>query len=125
MTSRRVGILLISSIVIVELAAWLSSNRPTTRATLAGQPVMPGLDKSTVNSVTEIRLSKGDGTKTTLKKGSTEWSVGERDYPADSGKVRKLLLDLAALNVIEEKTSLPENYPALGVEDTGTRVDTV
>ena len=125
MTSRRVGILLVSSIVIVVLAAWLSSNRPTTRATLAGQPVMPGLDKSTVNSVTEIRLSKGDGTKTTLKKGSTDWSVGERDYPADSGKVRKLLLDLAALNVVEEKTSLPENYPALGVEDTGTRVDAV
>lgn len=131
MTSRRVGILLVSSIVIVVLAAWLSSNRPATKATLAGQPVLPGFDKSTVNSVTEIRLSKGDGTKTTLKKGSTDWTVGERDYPADSGKVRKLLLDLAALNVVEEKTSLPENYPALGVEDTtsnkatGTRVDTV
>jgi hypothetical protein len=131
MTSRRVGLLLVSSIVIVVLAAWLSSNRPTTRATLAGQPVMQGFATGTVNSVTEIRLSKGDGTKTTLKKGSTDWTVGERDYPADSGKVRKLLLDLAALNVVEEKTSLPENYPALGVEDTtsdkatGTRVDAV
>ena len=125
MTSRRVGILLVSSIVIVVLAAWLSSNRPAARATLAGQPVMPGFDKSTVNSVTEIRLSKGDGTKATLKKGSTDWTVGERDYPADSGKVRKLLLDLAALQVVEEKTSLPENYPALGVEDSSTRVDTV
>ena len=57
--------------------------------------------------------------------------MGERDYPADSGKVRKLLLDLAALNVVEEKTSVAENYPALGVEDTtsdkatGTRVDAV
>jgi len=131
MTSSRVGILLISSIVIVIIAAWLSSNRPTTKATLAGQPVIQGLDKGNVNSVTEIRLSKGDGTKTTLKKGSTDWTVGERDYPADSGKVRKLLLDLAALNVVEEKTSVAENYPALGVEDTtsdkatGTRVDAV
>ncbi len=131
MTSRRVGILLISSIVVVVLAAWLSSNRPATKATLAGQPVTPGFDKSTVNSVTEIRLSKGDGTQTTLKKGTTDWTVAERDYPADSGKVRKLLLDLAALSVIEEKTSLPENYPALGVEDTtsdkstGTRLDVV
>ena len=44
MTSRRVGLLLISSIVIVVLAAWLSSNRPTTKATLAGQPVMQGFD---------------------------------------------------------------------------------
>jgi len=131
MTSRRVGLLLVSSAVIVVLAAWLSSNRPTTRPTLAGQPVMQGFDKGILNSVTEIRLSKGDGSKTTLKKGNNDWSVGEREYPADSGKVRKLLLDLAALNVVEEKTSIAQNYPALGVEDptsdkaTGTRVDAV
>jgi hypothetical protein len=131
MTARRVIILLISSVLIVMLAVWLSSNRPTAKATLAGEPVLQGLDKRAVNSVTEVRLSKGDGTRTTLKKGTTDWSVGERDYPADTGKVRKLLLDLAALNVVEEKTSTPENYPALGVEDTssgkatGTKVEAV
>jgi hypothetical protein len=92
---------------------------------------VPGLEKSALNSITEVRLSKGDGTKTTLKRGANDWSVAEREYPADSGKVRKLLLDLAALNVVEEKTRTPEYYPALGVEDptsakaTGTRVDVV
>jgi hypothetical protein len=93
--------------------------------------ILSGLDKSSLNTITEVRLSKGDGTKTTLKKGASDWTVAERDYPADSGKVRKLLLDLAALNVVEEKTRIPENYPALGVEDTtsnqatGTRLDIV
>jgi hypothetical protein len=131
MTPRRVFTLLITSVVIIVLAVWLSSNRQTSRPTTAGDPVLQGLDKRAVNSVSEIRLTKGDGTKTTLKKGTSDWSVGERDYPADTGKVRKLLLDLVALNVVEEKTSAPENYPALGVEDitsnkaTGTRVDTV
>jgi len=131
MTARRVALLLIASLVVIALAVWLSSNRHGETATLAGTPVLPGLEKNSLNSVTEIRLSKGDGTKTTLKKGATDWSVGERDYPADSGKVRKLLLDLSALNVVEEKTRVPENYPALGVEDTdspkaaGTRVDAV
>jgi Domain of unknown function (DUF4340) len=131
MTPRRVFILLIASVLVIVLAVWLSSNRHTARPTLAGDPVLQGLDKGAVNSVTEIRLSKGDGTRTTLKKGTTDWSVAERDYPADSGKVRKLLLDLAALNVVEEKTSTPENYPTLGVEDTnsakatGTRVEAV
>ena len=131
MTPRRVVILLIASILVIVLAVWLSSNRHPPQPTLAGEPVLQGLDKRAVNSVTEIRLSKGDGTKTTLKKGTTDWSVAERDYPADSGKVRKLLLDLAALNVVEEKTSTPENYPTLGVEDTnsakatGTRVEAV
>ncbi len=131
MTPRRVLTLLIASIMVIVLAVWLSSNRQTARPTTAGDPVLQGLDKGAVNSVSEIRLTKGDGTRTTLKKGPADWSVGERDYPADTGKVRKLLLDLAALNVVEEKTSTPENYPALGVEDTksakatGTRVDAV
>lgn len=131
MTARRVVILLIAGVLVIVLAVWLSSNRHPARPTLAGDPVLQGLDRGAVNSVTEIRLTKGDGTKTTLKKGTTDWSVAERDYPADSGKVRKLLLDLAALNVVEEKTSTPENYPALGVEDTnsakatGTRVEAV
>jgi hypothetical protein len=131
MTPRRVFILLIASVLVIVLAVWLSSNRQTARPTTAGDPVLQGLDKGAVNSVSEIRLTKGDGTKTTLKKGPTDWSVGERDYPADTGKVRKLLLDLAALNVVEEKTSTPENYPTLGVEDpnsdkaAGTRVDAV
>jgi hypothetical protein len=131
MTARRVTILLIAGVLVIVLAVWLSSKRQVEHGTLAGDPVVPGLEKSALNSITEVRLIKGDGTRTTLKKGSTDWTVGEREYPADSGKVRKLLLELAALNVVEEKTRTPENYPALGVEDTdsakatGTRVDAV
>jgi hypothetical protein len=131
MTARRVTLLLIAGVLVILLAVWASSKRPVERDTLAGAPVVPGLEKSTLNAITEVRLSKGDGTKTTLKKGASDWSVAEREYPADSGKVRKLLLDLAALNVVEEKTRTPENYPALGVEDptsakaAGTRVDVV
>ena len=130
MTGRRVVILLAAAVLVIIIAVWSSSSRHSERATRAGDAVLTGLDKATVNSVSEVRLSKG-GTRTTLKKGATDWVVAERDYAADSGKVRKLLLDLAALNVVEEKTSTPENYPALGVEDTasdkatGTRVDVV
>jgi hypothetical protein len=131
MTARRVAILLVAGVLVIAFAIWLSSKRHLERATLAGNAVLAGLDKTTLNSVSELRLSKGDGTRTTLKKGATDWMVAERDYPADSGKVRKLLLDLAAMNVVEEKTRAPENYAALGVEDTttdkaaGTRVDAV
>ncbi len=131
MTPRRVILLLGASMLVIVLAIWMSSKHSGERGTLAGDPVLTGLDKSSLNSVTEIRLSKGDGTRTTLTKGSADWSVAERSFPADSGKVRKLLLELAALNVVEEKTRVADNYPALGVEDvdsakaTGTRVDAV
>jgi hypothetical protein len=131
MTARRVTLLLAAAVIVIVLAIWLSSKGHVEKTMQEGAPILTGLDKSAVNSVTELRLSKGDGTKTTLKKGSTDWMVAERDYPADSGKVRKLLLDLASLDVVEEKTRVAENYPTLGVEDinsdkaTGTRVDAV
>jgi Domain of unknown function (DUF4340) len=131
MSPRRVTLLLVAGIVVIVLAVWLSSSPHSEQGSAAGEPVLPGLDRGTVNSVTEVRLSKADSTQTTLKKGAADWSVAERGYPADSGKVRKLLLELSALNVVEEKTRVPENYPALGVEDThsskatGTRVDVV
>jgi len=130
MTARRVITLLILGVLVIAGAIWLSSKRHLERATLAGDLVLPGLE-GTLNSVSEVRLIKGDGTRATLKRGQSAWTVGERDYPADSGKVRKLLLDLAALNVVEEKTRTAENYPQLGVEDvsspksTGTRVEAV
>jgi hypothetical protein len=130
MTSRRVAILLAAGLVVIVFAIWLSSQRHLERSTLAGDLVLPGLEGA-LNSVTEVRLTKGNDTHTTLKRGASDWIVGEREYPADSGKVRKLLLDLGALNVVEEKTRVPANYPQLGVEDVnspkaaGTRVDIV
>ena len=130
MTPRRVAILLGAGVVVIAFAIWVSSKRHLDRATMAGDLVLPGLE-SALNTVTEVRLTKGDETHTTLKKGAADWAVGERDYPADSGKVRKFLLDLGALNVVEEKTHSPANYPKLGVEDTtspkatGTRVAVV
>ncbi len=117
MNARRVAILLGAGVVVIAFAIWLSSKRHLERSTQAGDLVLPGLE-SALNNITEIRLSKGDETHTTLKKGAADWAVAEREYPADSGKVRKFLLDLGALNIVEEKTHNPANYPQLGVEDT-------
>jgi hypothetical protein len=119
--------LLVAGVLVVAFAIWLSSQRHLERATSAGDLVLPGLEQA-LNNVTEVRLTKGDETHTTLKKGPNGWIVAEREYPADSGMVRKFLLSLGALNVVEEKTRNPANYPVLGVEDTtspkatGTRV---
>jgi hypothetical protein len=127
MTPRRVVGLLIAAAVIIAVGFWASS-RHRNDVVAAGQPVLNGL-KAAVNDVTELRLAKGDGTHVTLKKTPTAWDVVEREYLADSGKVRKLLLDLGSLETVEEKTSDPASYDKLGVEDvssakaTGTRVD--
>jgi hypothetical protein len=116
MTPKRVALLLIAGVLVIAGSLWMSAQRHLDRATLTGDPVLPGLDKA-VNAITEIRISKGDGTRATLKKGTSDWMVVERNYPADSGHVRKLLLDLGNLKVVEEKTHSPARYAELGVED--------
>ena len=128
MTARRVATLLIAGLAVLAFAMWLASRRHLERATLAGDLVLPELEHN-VNAVSQVALRKGDGTHTTLKKDESGWSVAERGWPADTTKARKLLLDLGALNIVEEKTRLPANYPQLGVEDVsspragGTRID--
>jgi hypothetical protein len=78
-----------------------------------------------------VRLIKGDGTRTTLRKGATQWVIVERGFPADSSRVRKLLLDLVQLQVVEDKTTDPQSYAEIGVEDVsspkagGTRIELV
>jgi hypothetical protein len=127
---RQVLILLGAALALVILAAWVVSSRQGADSA-SGDLVLRGAE-NVLDKVSEVRLIRGDGTHTTIKPGSAGWNVVERDYPADTGKVRKLLFDLHSLSVVEEKTSVAASYPALGVEDvkdnpkaTGTRVELV
>ncbi|GAC1453599.1 MAG: hypothetical protein PVSMB6_08270 [Steroidobacteraceae bacterium] len=130
MTARRVALLLAAGLAVIAFAMWMASRRHLERATRTGDPVLPGLERA-ANSVSEVDLARGDGTRTTLRKDSTGWKVAERGWPADTSRLRKLVLDLGALNIVEEKTRLPANYPQLGVEDVtspqaaGTRIAAV
>ncbi len=69
-----------------------------------------------LGEVSEIRLSKGDGSRTTLRKDAAGWTVVERQYPADVTRVRELVLGLDNMKIVEGKTSDPANYARLGVE---------
>lgn len=128
MTSSRLVLLAFAALLATAGAFWLSSQRHLDRAVNVGDPVLPQL-RAALNDVAELRLSRGDGAIVTLQRGGTGWSVGERRWPADAGKLRKLLLDLSQLAIVEEKTHDPARYAVLGVEDVdgpqagGVRID--
>ena len=105
---------------------WLSLHRASEQADLGGGSVFADLTPA-LGEITEIRLSKGDGSRATLRKAADGWTVVEREYPADAGRVRELALGLASMKVIERKTSDPANYAKLGVEapDTPTATSTL
>ncbi len=117
MNPRRILILLAVAVVVVGAALWLANSRAPA-STEAGAKVLPALSGS-INSVTELHVVTAGGKEAvTLKRDERNWRVAERDgYPADSAKLRKLLIALGDLATIEEKTADPESYARLGVED--------
>jgi len=127
-TPYRLSVLALMALLATGGAFWLSSQRHLERAVRSGDRLLPQL-RGAINDVTEVSVSRGDGSHVTLQRGADGWTVAERSYRADAGKVRKLLLDLAALEIVEEKTRDPARYAVLGVEDvgaataTGTRID--
>ncbi|HTY50112.1 MAG TPA: DUF4340 domain-containing protein [Steroidobacteraceae bacterium] len=129
-SQRNLVVLGAAGVAAMALALWAASAHRNGEAMQSGGSVLPGFTDR-VNTVTEVHIFKGDGTRTTLTRTPTGWLVGERGYPADAGAIRKLLLDLANLSVVEEKTSDPALYAQLGVEDVkgvqakGTEVDVV
>jgi len=127
---RGLGALLATGAAVIAIALWVTTRNPSTSAPDENQPVLPGLER-TVNTITEVKIAKGDGTHATLEKQASDWIVAERGYPADSSRVRKLLLNLADLRIVEAKTSDPSSYAEIGVEDVtspkagGTRIDLI
>lgn len=128
MKQRHLIVLFIVSFVVLLLAIWVSHRAQQSSASVAGTPVLPALGAH-LNDVTEVRISGAAGQHVTLLKGAHHWQVKQRGYPADSGKLRKLLIDLGDLKAVARKTRLAAHYAALGVQSpsaagaSGVRID--
>lgn len=117
MSLRRLGILLLLALAVTGGAFWLSSQRTLPRDPDFGTPVLAGL-AGELDAITGIRVvGAGNQTLLTLDRSSGRWLVVEQGYPADATRVRRLLVALGELRVIEGKTSDPARYAALAVED--------
>jgi hypothetical protein len=116
MNQKKTWLLAAVTVLVLAAGVILSLHRAGKHADLGGTEVFADLEKS-LSDVNEIRLSKGDGSRATLRKAENGWQVVERGFPADGARVRELALGLANLRVVERKTSDPANYAKLGVED--------
>lgn len=121
MSKRHFSYLLIVAIV-VAIAVVLVPSKTGQQAERESGPFLPGLAER-VNEVDLIRVSAGGATETlTLERRESSWVVQESaGYPADWSVLRPLLADLSQAVVLEEKTSNPEYYHRLGVQDPGAQ----
>ena len=113
-------VLLVLALAALAIAGWISQHRAKTGDLHSGQLLLPGLSEQ-INQVTSLLLRDSKGRKVSIRLSDDSWGIEEKQgYPADAGKLRSALLILADAQVLEEKTSRPDMYGRLGVEDPDT-----
>lgn len=119
-----IGLAVAALVAIVIAFAVDRSNRP--RSENGGEApaayVVPAL-RDHVNDVDKIVITGADSKPVvTLTRGANGWSIAEKNgFPADTGKLRELLLKLADAQILEQKTSNKDKYASLGVEDVSAK----
>jgi hypothetical protein len=88
----------------------------TAKSVAQGQRALPDL-ATRLDSLAWMRLAQGPK-KTDFTAIGGRWVLIEKgNYPANAGKVRRLLLGLADLTLIEPKTRRPELWSRLDLDD--------
>ena len=114
------SILILAAVTAIVVGAVLSVDRESSTAARSGEIVFPGL-LDQVNSVVRVRVTGNEG-KFTLTQDRDTWVVEEKErYAADPDRVHKLLLGAAGMKRVEPKTSNPELYPKLRLEDPSSK----
>lgn len=117
------ALLILSVLTVIVLAAAYFATRPSAlsdaRTTSHKGLVFPAL-ATRANDVTEIVIKRPELSFTVRKDAGDAglWRVVEKaNYPARTDTLRAFIIALSQLRELEQKTSLPELYSKLGVED--------
>jgi hypothetical protein len=113
---ERRALLILIGVTAVLAAIWYLT--PTETEPNDSQLLFPGL-KDRLNEIESVTITVGGNRRVvTLARGAQQWTVEERSgYPADVGKIRQNLIALGDARIVEVKTSNPESYERLGIED--------
>ncbi len=85
-------------------------------AARGGETFLPELQRR-ANDAREVVLTRSSGTATLKQQGDRWIFVEKGDYPANGEQVRRVLVELAELRLVEAKTRKADLYPRLQVED--------
>lgn len=117
MNTKSIGILAAATAAAAAAAFVTLRGRESAVASAEKQERLFPQLKQSINDAETITVERKDGAFT-LQKQSDGWGLAEKSgYPVDLEPVRKTLLTLADMKTLEAKTSSPELYAKLGVED--------
>lgn len=117
-TGRNLGLLGLVTVAALAVAFWLSGLRSPGHLADEQDLLFPQLAQE-ADAINRVTLTAAGGEIiATLEKHEDRWTVAEKDgYDADDSAVRKLMIQLTDAEVLEPKTSDPDLYARLGVED--------
>ena len=117
MQKRSFLVLLGATIVLVAAAVYaLVTGDRAVAPVVHNERVFPALADH-LGDLAWMRISRG-AMKADLNLIAGRWAVVEKgNYPAAPGKVRRLLLGLAELTLVEPKTARPELFARLDLDD--------
>jgi len=116
--SRKHFSLLLAVTLVVAVLVMLIPGKTSRESDVEKTRLLPGMQEQ-VNELAWLRVTGAGGqTIVTLARGDGFWQVEQANgYQADWNQLRTLLADLAQTEIVERKTSNPDYYARLGVED--------
>ena len=113
-----VALALVTLLMVVAAVATLATGGGSRSGAGTDRPALPGL-AARLGEVATVEIRRA-GLDLTVRRDGNNWLVEQKSgYPADAGKIRRVVLALADMTLVEPKTAEPALYPRLGVEDPG------
>jgi hypothetical protein len=111
-----IGLLAVTVVAVIAAIFVVRGGDASQSDPLVGKLVLPDVAQR-ADAIGRITLVRSAGRSTLVRHGDA-WTVEEKgSYPADATKVRQAVLGLMELSFVEPKTSKPDLYPRLEVED--------
>ncbi len=115
---NRIRLIALAAVAaVVAIAAVVLSLNEREEAALSGGKLFPELE-ARINDINALTVQLSREETLSLQRSDDQWLVAEKaGYPANLAQLRKVLLALARTEKLEQKTSKPEYYERLGVQD--------
>lgn len=116
--SRRALVVLLAALAALAAIVTIGPRIGAPAGATTGAPFLPELAPALADLTGVVVTGPGNEVIATLARDGERWVVREAgDYPADLARLRQNLQALAEARRLEEKTSAPEFYGRLGVDD--------
>jgi hypothetical protein len=112
------------TLLVAGAAAWVATRSPasTKAAAQASGPLFASL-RERVNDVAQVQITTATESFTLARK-EGGWGLADKGgYPVDVSRVKALVVGLAELTLVEEKTANPQLWPKLELQDPTSAAD--